>query len=220
MALSVCPTPFSGNTRGAADNADFQGCPRVRQVMDVQVSDILTVTYKTRMSWTYSGIPTPLPSLLVLTLNLRDDTTLLTTLDNMPNIPPRSATLSTERTLVNHPGHLTEKGATTQDDGPGHPYQLTADQVATQYEVDITAGLTNDRAQERLQRYGPNELEGGDGVSWVRVLISQIGASCCPIYEFLQAKDVSSKCYGSRDDSRSHRVARYQVLDRRRCHRW
>ena len=96
----------------------------------------------------------------------------------MPNIPPRSATLSQDRTLVNHPGHLADKSDSLLQEGPPPPYRLTADQVAAEYEVDIAAGLTDAQAQERLQRYGSNELEGGDGVSWLRVLVGQIGE--CP----------------------------------------
>ena len=98
----------------------------------------------------------------------------------MPNIPPRTATLSTDPTLVNHAGRIGEKAEASEGGPlPLPPYQQTAEQVATELEVDVGAGLTDEQALERLQRYGPNELEGGDGVSWVRVLVSQIGASLC-----------------------------------------
>ncbi len=93
----------------------------------------------------------------------------------MPGLPPRTATVSADPTLVNHLGHLQTETDSATDAGFRPPYQLTADQVATEYEVDPQVGLTDSQAQERLQRYGPNELEGGEGVSWVRVLLAQVG---------------------------------------------
>ena len=48
-----------------------------------------------------------------------------------------------------------------------HAVLKTASQCASQ------------EAAERLQRYGPNELQDGEGVSWVRVLVSQIGMVVC-----------------------------------------
>ncbi|KAI1792005.1 Na(+)/Li(+)-exporting P-type ATPase [Ganoderma leucocontextum] len=91
----------------------------------------------------------------------------------MAKIPSRIATVSLDPTLVNHPRHR-DSAETPTDHGPTPPYQLTIEQVAAQYEADTEAGLTDAQAAERLQRYGPNELQGGEGVSWVRVLVSQI----------------------------------------------
>ena len=65
----------------------------------------------------------------------------------MPDIPPRSATYSTERTLISQ--HTGDKSTSSQDSGPTPPYQLTAEQVATEYEADTTAGLTKAQAEER-----------------------------------------------------------------------
>ncbi len=90
----------------------------------------------------------------------------------MAKIPTRAVTVSLDPTLVDHTGHQ-DNGKV--DQGPTPPYQLTIEQVAVQYEADTEAGLTDAQAAERLQRYGSNELQGGEGVSWVRVLVSQIG---------------------------------------------
>ena len=130
----------------------------------------------------------------------------------MPVLPPRTATVSTDPTLVNH---LSSKPEAPVDAGPTPPYQLTVEQVATEYEVDREAGLTDSQAQERLQRYGPNELEGGDGVSWVRVLLAQVGAykphaTCTGV---ITTESLCSQCYGPCDDRGVRGVAGHPVLD-------
>ena len=94
----------------------------------------------------------------------------------MPSIPSRTATLSTDPTLIGHPGHIAEKNNSQGSVcGSTPPYQLSVGAVATEYDVDTEAGLDDDQARDRLQRLGPNVLEGGEGVSWARVLISQLG---------------------------------------------
>ncbi|KAH9930427.1 sodium transport ATPase [Epithele typhae] len=94
----------------------------------------------------------------------------------MPEIPPRAITVSADPTLVDSSGNISHRKGNdnSSDTGAPPPYQLSAQQVASELEVDIESGLEDAHAQERLQRYGTNELAGGDGVSWVRVLVSQI----------------------------------------------
>jgi hypothetical protein len=75
--------------------------------------------------------------------------------------PPRSGTAASESSELDACAHT-----------------FSSDDFARLMDVDIESGLSNAQAQERLQRYGANELEGGEGVSWVSVLVSQIGASC------------------------------------------
>ena len=94
----------------------------------------------------------------------------------MSKIPSRTATVSLDPTLVDHSARQDDgKVVVAADRAPTPPYQLSIEQVASQYEADTEGGLTDSQATERLQRYGLNELQGGEGVSWVRVLVSQIG---------------------------------------------
>lgn len=96
----------------------------------------------------------------------------------MPSIPPRGGTLSSTATAVDSidsPSDRIDKPVPYLEDQPARPYQLSVAQVLAELEVDSVAGLSEGQATERLQRYGPNELEGDDGVSWVRVLVSQLG---------------------------------------------
>src|SRR6478672_9127229 len=52
-------------------------------------------------------------------------------------------------------------------------YQLTADQVAQQLQVDPKKGLTTAEAQQRLQKYGPNELVAGKKESGLQAFLRQ-----------------------------------------------
>lgn len=93
----------------------------------------------------------------------------------MSKFPPRTTTISSAVTAVG------SAPPTKGDQGEAHnsPYLLSADEVLTNYEVDGSSGLTAQQAGDRKQRYGANELEGGEGVSWVRVLVGQMGAYIC-----------------------------------------
>lgn len=53
-------------------------------------------------------------------------------------------------------------------------YLLTAEETARELTTDPDNGLTEQAASERLQQYGLNELQGGGGVSVVRILMGQI----------------------------------------------
>ena len=96
----------------------------------------------------------------------------------MSKIPSRTVTVSFDPTIVER-SKLRDDAKVAVDDGSAPPYQLAIKQIVTQYEADTEAGLTDAQAAERLQRYGPNELQDGEGVSWVRVLVSQIGMVVC-----------------------------------------
>jgi Na+-exporting ATPase len=75
-----------------------------------------------------------------------------------PDKPSRSGTLANESSEIDAPAHT-----------------FSSADFARLMDVDVESGLSDAQAQERLQRYGANELEGGEGVSWVSVLVSQIG---------------------------------------------
>lgn len=55
---------------------------------------------------------------------------------------------------------------------PAHA--LRYEDVLRELAVDPDQGLTVGEAKRRLQHYGPNELEGGEGVSIVKIVIRQI----------------------------------------------
>ncbi|KAK1144299.1 P-type ATPase [Aspergillus melleus] len=55
---------------------------------------------------------------------------------------------------------------------PAHtlPYHV----VIKELETRIDEGLSNEEAQHRLQEYGPNKLEEGEGVSIIKILVRQV----------------------------------------------
>jgi Na+-exporting ATPase len=55
---------------------------------------------------------------------------------------------------------------------PAHslPYEVVLKELRTQ----IDDGLTPDEAARRLQTYGPNKLEEGEGVSVAKILVRQV----------------------------------------------
>lgn len=88
----------------------------------------------------------------------------------MTGSPPRTATQSTDATLTE-----SRKMSAPSKEKPA--YRASPDELARRYEVELIEGLSDAQAQDRVSRYGSNELEGGEGVSWVRVLVAQIGLS-------------------------------------------
>ncbi|KAI9042341.1 cation-translocating P-type ATPase [Aspergillus affinis] len=64
-------------------------------------------------------------------------------------------------------------GATEQPlSKPAH--SLSYEDVLRELSVNSEEGLTNAEVKQRLSKYGPNELEGGEGVSMVKIIIRQI----------------------------------------------
>lgn len=55
---------------------------------------------------------------------------------------------------------------------PAHT--LTYDAVIEELGTGIDDGLTLDEASCRLQKYGPNKLDEGEGVSLVKILVRQV----------------------------------------------
>ncbi|KAG0031266.1 Na+ ATPase [Podila clonocystis] len=65
-------------------------------------------------------------------------------------------------------------GKTTVNLEPETPFHtLTVDQVAKHYNTSILEGISSEEAAQRLQTYGPNELEGDGGIKWYKVLWRQ-----------------------------------------------
>ncbi|KAJ6021180.1 hypothetical protein N7540_006684 [Penicillium herquei] len=73
----------------------------------------------------------------------------------------------------------TEK-AQGSSDTSAHPYlshpphYLTYEDVINQLGTNPDDGLTSNEAKERLEKYGENMLEGGEGVSFAKIIIRQV----------------------------------------------
>jgi Na+-exporting ATPase len=65
-------------------------------------------------------------------------------------------------------------------DTPGHPYlsnpphYLTYDAVINELGTNSDDGLTATEARQRIEKYGENMLEGGEGVSFAKIIIRQV----------------------------------------------
>ena len=55
---------------------------------------------------------------------------------------------------------------------PGHT--LTYEVVIKELSTELDEGLAPDEASRRLQQYGPNKLDEGEGVSLVKILVRQV----------------------------------------------
>jgi len=55
-----------------------------------------------------------------------------------------------------------------------HPFLLAVEDVAKQMGTNIETGLTARRVAELQNIHPSNELEGGGGISWYKILVKQI----------------------------------------------
>lgn len=55
-----------------------------------------------------------------------------------------------------------------------HPFLLPIEEVCKQLGTNIDSGLTAKKAAELQKVYPKNELEGGGGVEWYKILIKQM----------------------------------------------
>lgn len=54
-----------------------------------------------------------------------------------------------------------------------HPFLLSVQDVAQQLNTNIDTGLSKRQVADLQKDHPPNELEGGDGISWYKILIKQ-----------------------------------------------
>ncbi|EQL34682.1 Na+-exporting ATPase, variant [Blastomyces dermatitidis ATCC 26199] len=81
-------------------------------------------------------------------------------MEKSEKLPPNSDTTSSngeEKGLLSLPAH-----------------SLSYDTVIRELGTDPEDGLSIEEAKRRLETYGPNQLEGGEGVSIVKILVSQV----------------------------------------------
>ncbi len=55
-----------------------------------------------------------------------------------------------------------------------HPFLLSVDEAAQQLGTNIETGLSANRVSELKKQCPPNELQGGGGISWYKILMKQI----------------------------------------------
>jgi len=55
-----------------------------------------------------------------------------------------------------------------------HPFLLPIEDVARQLDTNVESGLTALKVQELQREYPKNELEGGGGIAWYKILLKQI----------------------------------------------
>jgi magnesium-transporting ATPase (P-type) len=55
-----------------------------------------------------------------------------------------------------------------------HPFLLVVDDVAQQLGTNIETGLSARKVAELQKTYPPNELDGGKGIAWYKILLKQI----------------------------------------------
>jgi P-type Ca2+ transporter type 2C len=59
------------------------------------------------------------------------------------------------------------------NEASGRWHQLSAEESLSQLDSDL-CGLTFDEAKRRLEEHGPNEIEEGEGTSWIKIVIDQV----------------------------------------------
>lgn len=54
------------------------------------------------------------------------------------------------------------------------PHELSYEELAKEIGADTADGLSAQEASARLAKYGKNELDGGQGVSPIKILLRQV----------------------------------------------
>ncbi len=64
------------------------------------------------------------------------------------------------------------------------PYAQSAEALATEYKTSLTEGLSQQEAEARLQKYGPNSLPEAKAPSWIQLFLSQFTSPLVYILAF------------------------------------
>lgn len=67
------------------------------------------------------------------------------------------------------------------------PYQLSSDEVAQELKTNVETGLSPAQAGQALDKYGSNELDGGEGIPIWKVFVKQVSNAM-----YVHCPDVSS----------------------------
>lgn len=93
---------------------------------------------------------------------------------------------------------MAEKNGNNESSGHVQPlsrpaHTLTSEAILDELKVNAEEGLTAEEAKKRLDLYGRNELEGGEGVSLAKIVIRQI-ANAMMLVRFLFCSSCRAKC--------------------------
>lgn len=84
-----------------------------------------------------------------------------------------------------------------------HPFLLSVQDVAQQLGTNIETGLSKRHVAELQKDHSRNELEGGQGIAWYKILIKQISNAMILVSISLLRGDVTNindgarLCYGA-----------------------
>lgn len=98
-----------------------------------------------------------------------------------------------------------DKHAIAPDPGPGSggsplsqpAHTLTWEAAIKELSTELEEGLTPDEASRRLQQYGPNKLDEGEGVSVVKILVRQVANAMMLVRHPLSSASIASEVLGN-----------------------
>lgn len=115
-------------------------------------------------------------------------------------------------------------------------------ELESNLETSLSEGLKDSQIKELQEKYGPNELTAGGGISVLSILAGQVSTTLwqcqsdpklTPMYRSgVQCHDAGKLCLSRYftfvltvhgfvgPDPRLLRISRDSVVDRKRCHRW
>lgn len=71
-----------------------------------------------------------------------------------------------------------------------HPFLLSVHNVAQQLNTNVETGLTARQVSELQKQCPPNELQGGGGIAWYKILIKQMSNAMILVSILYSASDL------------------------------
>jgi len=65
-------------------------------------------------------------------------------------------------------------GSISREDALSNAFLYSATQVTTALQSHPDSGLSENEIKKRLEEFGPNQLDGGDEISRLKILIAQV----------------------------------------------